>query len=87
MILGALSDVGGQAYLARQAEKHPQAFLALLGKVLPVTVKGDADAPIAIEVVRRIIDVSVERSHPALPESVNSSARVPLVDAKEKITH
>lgn len=35
MILGALDDVGGQAYLARQAEENPTAFLTLIGKVLP----------------------------------------------------
>ena len=38
MILGALSDNGGQAYLARQAEENPNAFMTLLGKVLPMTI-------------------------------------------------
>jgi hypothetical protein len=35
MILGALDDAGGQAYLAEQAHKNPAAFLTLLGRVLP----------------------------------------------------
>jgi len=35
MILGALDDAGGQAYLAEQAEKNPVAFLALVGRLLP----------------------------------------------------
>jgi hypothetical protein len=35
MILSALSDAGGAAYLARQAEASPAAFLALLGRILP----------------------------------------------------
>jgi hypothetical protein len=35
MILGALDDAGGQAYLAEQANKNPAAFLTLLGRVLP----------------------------------------------------
>lgn len=35
MILGALNDVGGQEYLAKQAEENPSAFMTLLGKVLP----------------------------------------------------
>src|SRR5215469_14446590 len=35
MILGALDDAGGQAYLAEQAQTNPAAFMALLGKVLP----------------------------------------------------
>lgn len=38
MILGALSDAGGQRYLAEQAEKNPQAFMTLVGRVLPMTV-------------------------------------------------
>jgi hypothetical protein len=36
MILGALSEVGGQSYLARQAEQNPVAFMALVGRVLPL---------------------------------------------------
>ena len=35
MILGALDDAGGQAYLAEQAHQNPVAFMALLGRVLP----------------------------------------------------
>jgi hypothetical protein len=35
MILGALSDAGGQDYLTKQAKKNPKAFLALLGRCLP----------------------------------------------------
>lgn len=39
MILGALSDVGGQKYLADQARRNPKAFLSLLARVLPTEVK------------------------------------------------
>lgn len=46
MILGALSDAGGQAYLARCANENPTAFLALVGKVLPLQVTGKDDAPL-----------------------------------------
>jgi len=35
MILGALSDVGGQSYLAARAIDCPGAFLTLVGKCLP----------------------------------------------------
>jgi hypothetical protein len=35
MILGALDDAGGQAYLAKQANENPVAFMTLLGRVLP----------------------------------------------------
>ena len=46
MILGALDDAGGQAYLAAQAHDNPQAFMALLGRVLPTTLAGDSNNPI-----------------------------------------
>lgn len=49
MILGALAEAGGQAYLARQARENPGPFLALIGKVLPTTLAGDPDAPIKHE--------------------------------------
>jgi hypothetical protein len=48
MILGALNNVGGIEYLARQAEKNPAAFMALLGKVLPMQVSGDGGGPIIL---------------------------------------
>ena len=35
MILGALEDAGGRAYLLEQARQNPSAFLALLGRLLP----------------------------------------------------
>jgi hypothetical protein len=34
MILTALSEAGGVAYLVRQAEEEPKAFLALVGKLV-----------------------------------------------------
>lgn len=40
MILKALSDAGGIEYLAQQAKEKPAAFLALVGKVLPMTIDG-----------------------------------------------
>ena len=39
MILGALADVGGQAYLAQQARDNPNAFLTLVGKAMPQQVE------------------------------------------------
>ena len=41
MILAALDAKGGVAYLAEKAESHPQAFMSLLGRVLPMAVTGD----------------------------------------------
>jgi len=48
MILGALAKKGGETYLAEKAETHPQAFMALLGKVLPLQVQGDPDSPVVV---------------------------------------
>lgn len=43
---------GTVAYLVQQAQTNPTPFMALLGKVLPLTVAGDKDAP--LETVSRI---------------------------------
>lgn len=45
MILGALDDAGGQAYLAQQAVLNPGPFLTLVGKVLPIdmNLKGEIE--------------------------------------------
>jgi hypothetical protein len=52
MILQALEDVGGEHYLVEQAHKNPAAFMTLLGKVLPMTIAGDAAEPaISLRVV------------------------------------
>ena len=45
MILGALE----------QAENNANAFLTLVGKVLPMTVAGDKDNPLALQVIERRI--------------------------------
>lgn len=51
MILGALNDAGGQEYLATQAVLNPGPFMALVGKVLPTTIKGTgADGALVIQV-------------------------------------
>ena len=39
------------SYLEIQAELNPGPFMSLLGKVLPMTVTGDASAPLAITIV------------------------------------
>ena len=57
MILGALDESGGQAYLALQARENPSAFMQLIGKVLPVTLAGDSTQPLVIE-IKRFSDAS-----------------------------
>jgi len=46
MVLGALQAKGGQAWLEKQMEAYPTAFMSLLGRVLPMqvnaTFKNDA---------------------------------------------
>jgi len=51
MIDGALQDVGGRSYLARQAIENPVAFMGLLGKILPkdINVGGQSGNPIIIK--------------------------------------
>jgi hypothetical protein len=49
MVVGALCAVGGQDYLARQAEQNPVAFMGLVGRVLPLQVTGENGAPIAVD--------------------------------------
>lgn len=36
MVLNALSEAGGEQYLLTQARENPNAFLTLVGKVLPL---------------------------------------------------
>lgn len=42
----AFNKAGGADYLARMADEQPQAFMTLLGKVLPMQIAGDKDNPI-----------------------------------------
>lgn len=47
MILQALDEAGGVAYLLKQARRrNPAPFMALLGKVLPMQVTGADGGPI-----------------------------------------
>lgn len=51
-ILEAAEAAGGRGgmvgYLTLQASENPAAFMTLLGKVLPLTVSGDAENPISV---------------------------------------
>ena len=51
MILGALSEAGGEQYLARQANENPGPFLTLLGKILPLQMAGDGGGPVTYEII------------------------------------
>jgi hypothetical protein len=69
MILAALDDAGGVAYLTEQAEQNPAAFMTLLGKVLPLQVSGDGGAALVVEIVRA--------SDPNEDEGANIAASLP----------
>jgi hypothetical protein len=49
MIIKALDKAGGHEYLLRQSEANPGPFMALVGKVLPLQLTGDAGAPIVLQ--------------------------------------
>lgn len=51
LILGALADAGGQAYLMQQAQENPTAFLTLVGKVIPLQVKADGEVGVTVRIV------------------------------------
>ena len=69
-IIQAAEAAGGEggmvAYLTKQANTHPAAFLALIGRVLPLQVQDrEASGKIIVEIVRQ------SRSHePKLVEPV-----------------
>lgn len=48
MVLQALDQAGGVKYLHTQALTNPNAFMTLVGKVLPLTVAGDKDNPLEV---------------------------------------
>lgn len=60
LILGALDAAGGQAYLAKQAEASPAAFMALLGRILPLQTTGENGGPVIIEVVTGVPEPDYE---------------------------
>lgn len=55
-IIKAAQNAGGGGpdgvveYLTVQAGKNPQAFMPLLGKVLPLQVQGDMDQRVVVEI-------------------------------------
>lgn len=55
MILAALDGAGGISYLVEQARETPAAFLGLVGKVLPMTIAGDAKNPLRTKVEVHVI--------------------------------
>ena len=48
-IMAAFADAGGKDYLVKVAKTDPRTFYALLGKILPTQVTGDAAEPVRVE--------------------------------------
>ena len=55
MIIQALDEVGGVAYLVKQADLNPTAFMSLIAKVMPMQVVNDPDQPFEIKIIREYI--------------------------------
>lgn len=53
MVLSALDQVGGINYLVMQATENPNAFLTLVGKVLPLQVDANHKGEVVAQVVFR----------------------------------
>ena len=49
MIVQALETAGGTAYIARQAEENPTAFLSLLGRLVPAEVRAELSGAFTVE--------------------------------------
>lgn len=60
MILAALDKAGGAEYLLKQANENPASFLTLVGKVLPMTVAGDPENPLATVTRIELVAASVD---------------------------
>lgn len=61
MILQALDESGGVSYLKAQAVATPQAFIGLIGKVLPTTLIGDKENPL-----QHNVSISITPVRPSL---------------------
>lgn len=46
MVIAALDKAGGIDYLVAQSSSNPNAFLSLVGRVIPTQLTGDPNAPI-----------------------------------------
>lgn len=60
MILQSLAEVGGVTYLNAQAESNPGAYMALVGKVLPLQIKEGGAEPMVPTVVKHVYETIKE---------------------------
>src|SRR5215472_9732024 len=86
MVLGALEEVGGMKYLARQALENPSAFMTLVGKVLPTQLIGDGEHPIQF-VIRgpSPVESASDWLKAHAPQQITIDADETIIDADETI--
>jgi hypothetical protein len=64
MVIEALGQLGGVAYLVKQGRKNNAApFLALVAKVLPLQIQGDKDNP--LRTITEVRETIVDPGHPS----------------------
>lgn len=56
IIVQTLDNLGGTEYLMEVARSHPAAFMALIGKTMPLQVTGDGGGPVLSEIAIKIVD-------------------------------
>jgi hypothetical protein len=59
MISGALDELGGQSWLVEQARAEPKAFMQLIGKLLPLQLANDPDAPLTNTKITELSDEEI----------------------------
>ena len=83
-ILNTLQGLGGEDWLKKQAEKNPVAFMALLGRVLPLQVSAP-DGPILIVTGITRPDDGIVKSDPQLGQS--TAEPIDVTPSSSKLTH
>ncbi len=76
-ILQAADDAHGEGlvgYLTVQAVDNPSAFMALLGKVLPLQLTGDEDNPVVLKRIESVIVDPANPDSPRLPAAPEASS-------------
>lgn len=69
MVRQALDEEGGVEYLRQVARDHPQAFLSLLGRLIPAELKASIEGSVPMVVVRDYTGIEWEERAKNLPES------------------
>ena len=84
IITAALNEAGGVAYLRRQADENPVAFMGLLGKILPQRIESNQPVNVALSIedqraqaIREVEEAfsSLREPRPALIEAAAIEVR------------